>query len=97
MYAECCGCILLSASALCIHAGMSTCSARPFFHQSVASAQLSVRLLSVYHCAHRFILRPSICLIFHPSVCLSVCIYIHMYLHVCRDGCSIVRTVDIEK
>ena len=33
--------------------------ARPFVHQSVASARLSVRLMIVYHCARRFIFRPS--------------------------------------
>ena len=82
MYAECCGYILMSASALCIHVGMSACFARPFVHQSVASARLSVRLMIAYHCAHRFISRPSICLIFRPSVCM----YVHMYL--CRDELS---------
>ena len=88
MYGECCGYILhvMSASALCIHVGISACFARPFVHQSVASARLSVRLMIVYHCAHRFILRPSICLIFRPSVCMSVCMYVHMYL--CRDELS---------
>ena len=50
----------MSASALCIHVGMSACFAHPFVHQSVASARLSVRLMIVYHCAHRFIFRPSI-------------------------------------
>ena len=65
----------MSASALCIHVGMSACYARPF-----VSARLSVRLMIVYHCAHRFIFRPSICLIFRPSVCMSVCMYVHMYL-----------------
>ena len=54
MYTECCGYILMSASALCIHVGMSACFARPFVHQSVASARLSVRLMIVYHCARRF-------------------------------------------
>ena len=44
MYAECCGYILMSASALCIHVGMSACFARPFVHQSVSSVRLSVRL-----------------------------------------------------
>ena len=43
MYAECCGYILMSASALCIHVGMPACFARPFVHQSVTSARLSVR------------------------------------------------------
>ena len=76
MYAECCGYILMSASALCIHVGMSACFARPFVHQSVASARLSVRLMIVYHCARRFIFRPSICLIFRPSVRLYVCLYL---------------------
>ena len=72
---DCCGYILhvMSASALCIHVGMSACFACPFVHQSIASARLSVRLMIVYHCAHRFIFRPSICLIFCPSVCMSVC------------------------
>ena len=91
MYAECCGYILMSASALCIHVGMSACFARPFGHQSVASARLSVRLVIVYHCASRFIFRLSICLIFRPSVCM----YVHMYL--CRDERTSVCTVDIEK
>ena len=83
MYAECCGYILMSASALCIHVGMSACFTRPFVHQPVPSASLSVRLMIVYRCARRFIFRPSICLIFRPSVCMSVCMYVHMYL--CRD------------
>ena len=85
LYAECCGYILhvISASALCIHVGMSACFARSFVHQSVASVRLSVRRMIVYHCAHRFIFRPSICLIFRPSVCMSVCMYVHIYL--CRD------------
>ena len=94
MYAECCGYILMSASASCIHVGMSACFARPFVYQSVASARLSVRLMSVYHCARRFIFRLSICLIFRPSVCMSVCMYVHMYL--CRDERTSVCTVDIE-
>ena len=68
--------------------------ARPFVNQSVASARLSVRLMIVYHCARRSIFRPSICLIFRPSVCMSVCMYVHMYL--CRDECTSVCTVDIE-
>ena len=80
MYAECCGYLLMSASAaLCIHVGMSACSARPF-HQSVASARLAVRLMIVYHCARRFIFPPSFCLIFRPSVCLSVCMYACTYV-----------------
>ena len=70
----------MSASALCIHVGMSACSARPFVHQSVASAGLSVRLMIVYHCARRFIFRPSICLICCPSVCMSVCLYVCTYV-----------------
>ena len=86
MYAECCGYILMSAS--CIHLGMSACFARPFVHQSVASARLSVRLLVVYHCARRFIFRSSVC------ICMSVCMYVHMYL--CRDERTSVCTVDIE-
>ena len=95
MYAECCGYILMSASALCIHVGMSACFACRFVHQSVASARLSVLLMIVYHCASRFIFRPSICLIFRPSVCMSACMYVHMYL--CRDELTIVCSVDIEK
>ena len=75
--------IVMSASELCIHVGMSACSARPFVHQFVASARLSVRLMIVYHCARRFIYRPSIFLIFRLSVCMSACMYVHMYL--CRD------------
>ena len=94
MYAECCGYILMSASALCIHVGMPAYFARPFVHQSVASTRLSVRLMIVYHCARRFIFRLSICLIFRPSVCMSVCLYVHMYL--CRDARISVCTVDIE-
>ena len=78
MYAECCGYILMSASALCIHVGMSACFARLFVNQSVSSACLSVRLMIVYHCASRLIFRPSICLIFRPSVCLYVCSHVPM-------------------
>ena len=73
---------------------MSACSARPCVHQSVAPARLSVRFMIVYHCAHRFIVRLSICLIFRPSVCKSACMYVHMYL--CRDERTSVCTVDIE-
>ena len=80
MYAECCGYILMSASAFCIHVGMSTCFARPFVHQSVASACLSVCLMIVYNCARRFMFRPSICLIFRPSVCLPVCMFTCAYV-----------------
>ena len=94
MYAECCGYILMSASALCVHVGMSAYFACPFFPQSVASARLSVHLMIVYHCARRFIFRPPICLIFRPSVCMSVCMHVHMYL--CRDERTSVCTVDIE-
>ena len=78
MYAECCGYILMSASALCIHVGMSAYFARPFVRQSVSSARLPVRLMIVYHFARRFIFRPSICLIFRPSVCLYVCSHVPM-------------------
>ena len=87
-----CGYILMSA--LCIHVDMSARFACPFVHQSVASARLSVRLMSVYHCTRRFIFRPFICQIFRPSVCVSVCMYVHMYL--CRDERTSVCTVDIE-
>ena len=80
------GTILMSSSALCIHVGMLACFARLFVHHFVASARLSVRLRIVYHFVHRFIFRPSICLIFRPSVCLSVCVYVHMYL--CIDKLS---------
>ena len=91
MYAECYGYILMSASALCIHVGMSACSVRPFVHQSVASACLSVRFMIVHHCARCFIFHLSFCLIFRPSVCrLSVCLYI------CIDERTSVCTVDIE-
>ena len=83
MYAECCGYIQMSASTLCIHVGMSVCFSSPSVHQSVASARLSVRPMIVYYCARRFIFRPSICLIFRPPVCMSVCMYVHVYL--CRD------------
>ena len=68
--------ILMSALALYIHVAMSACFARPFVHQPVPSVRLSVRLMIVYHCALRFIIRPSICQIFRPSVCMSVCMYI---------------------
>ena len=74
---------------MCIHE-----FARPFVHQSVTSARLSVRLMIVYHCARRFIFGPSICLIFRPSGCMSVCMYVHMYL--CRDEHTSVCTLDIE-
>ena len=84
MYTGCCGCILMSASAFFIHMGMSACFALPFVHQSVASARLSVRLMIVYHCSHRFIFCPSIWLVFrlsiHPSVCLSVCMFTWIYV-----------------
>ena len=73
---------LMSASALCISVGMSACSARPFVHQSVASACLSVRLMIVYHCARRFIFRPSMRLTFRRPVRLyvSVCMYTYTYV-----------------
>ena len=88
MCAECCGYILMSASALCIHVGMSACFARPFVHQYVASACLFVRLMIVYHCARRFTFYlPSVHLSdiqsVHLYVCMSVCIHVHKYL--CRD------------
>ena len=79
----------MSAPALCLHAGMSVCSARPFDHKSVASARLSVRLS-----ARRFFFRPSICLIFRPSVCMCVCMYVHICL--CIDEHTSVCTVDID-
>ena len=77
------------ASALCIHVGMPACFARSFVHQSVASTRLSVRLMIVYHCA-----RPSVHLSYIPSISMSVCMYVHMYL--CRDERTSVCTVDIE-
>ena len=80
MYAECCGYILMSASALCIHVGSTACFARPFVHQSVASARLSVRLMIVYHCARRFIFRPSIYLSVRLYVCLYVCSHVPIYV-----------------
>ena len=83
MYAECCGYILhvMSASALCIHVGLSACFACPFVHQSVASARLSVRLMIVYHCTHRFIFRrPFVRYSVRPSVCLSVCMFTFTYV-----------------
>ena len=83
MYAECCGYILMSASALCIHVGMSACFGRPFVRQSVSSARLSVRLMIVYHCACRYIFRPSICLIFRLSACLFTCTYVETNVLVC--------------
>ena len=84
----------MSASALCTHVGMSACFARPFVHQSVASARLSVCLMIVYHFVRHFIFRPSIYLIFRPSVCMPVCMYVHMYL--CRDERTSVCIVDTE-
>ena len=63
----------MSASALCIHVGMSAYFACPFVHQSVASARLSVRLMIVYHCARRFIF-PSAHSSDIPSVRLYVCL-----------------------
>ena len=98
MCAERCGYILMSALALCIHVGMSACSARPFVHQYVASARLPVRLMIVYHCACDFIYRPSICQIFCPSVCMSVCMYVCMYVHMylCREKRTSVCTVKIK-
>ena len=36
----------------CVHVSVF---ARPFVHQSVASARLSVPLMIVFHCARRFI------------------------------------------
>ena len=62
-----------------VHVGMSACLARSFVHQSVASVRLSVRLMIVYH-SRRFIFRPSIWLIFRPSVCLSVCMFTCTYV-----------------
>ena len=70
----------MSASVLCIHVGSTACFARPFVHQSVASARLFVRLMIVYHCAPRFIFRPSICLSVRPSVCLSICMFTCTYV-----------------
>ena len=70
-----------------VHVGMSACFARPFVHQSVASARLSVRFLILYHCSSFYL--PSVHLAdFRPSVCMSVCLYVHMYL--CRDERTIV-------
>ena len=71
----------MSASALCIHVGSTAWFARPFVHLSVASARLAVRLMIVYHCARRFIFRPSIYLSVRPSICMSACMYVHMYLY----------------
>ena len=75
--------ILMSASALCIHVGMSECSTRPFVRQSAASARLSVRLMIVYHLSS---VRPSVCL----SVCMFTCSHVPMYRR------TSVCTVDIE-
>ena len=81
MYAKCCGYILISASALCMHVGMSAYFACPFVHQSVASARLSVRLTIVYHCARRLTsIRPFVGYSVRPSVCLSVCMYTCTYV-----------------
>ena len=70
----------MCASALCIYACMSACSARPSVHETLASARQSVRLMSVYPCACRFIFCPSICLILRLSVCISVCLYACTYV-----------------
>ena len=76
MYAECCGYILMSASALCIHVGMSACFARPFVHQSVASVRLSVRLMIVQTSLCSSFYLPSAHLSDIPSVYLYVCLYV---------------------
>ena len=75
-----------------VHVGMPACFARPFVHQSVASARLSVRLMIVYHCSSFYL--PSVHLTDFPSVCMSVCVYVHMYL--CIDERNSVCTVEIE-
>ena len=95
MYAECCGCIRMCASALCIHAGMSSCSAHPSFHPSIASARLSVCLCVL--CLYRLVLvfnLTSVYLSDSPSICMSVCMYLHLYL--CRDEHTSVCTMDRE-
>ena len=56
---------------------MHTCGHVSVFCLSVC---LSVRLMAVYPCASRFIFSPSICLIFRPSVCLSVCMHACTYV-----------------
>ena len=64
-----------------VHVGMSACFARPFVHQSVASARLSVRLMIVYHCSTFYL--PSVHLTDFPpvpSVCLSVCMFTCTYV-----------------
>ena len=72
----------MSASALCIHVGMSACFARPFVHQSVALACLSVRLMMVsfylpsVHLSDIPSVRPSVCL----SVCMLTCTYVETNL-----------------
>ena len=52
----------------------SFCSSIRFFCSSVCASMI------VYHCARRFIFRPSICLIFRssvrPSVCMFTCTYV---------------------
>ena len=97
IYAECCWYILMSASAMCKNVGMSACFARPFVHQSVASARLSVRLIFVSYIIVLVVLsfvRPFVWYSVRPSVCMSGCMYVHMYL--CNDELTSVFTVDIE-
>ena len=65
-------------SACIVHVGMSACFARPFVHQSVASARLSVRLMIVYHCSSFYC--PSVHLTDFPSVCLSVRMFTCTYV-----------------
>ena len=63
-----------------VHVGMSACFARPFVHQSVASARLSVRFMILYHCSSFYL--PPVHLADVPSVrlyvCLCVCSHVPM-------------------
>ena len=92
IYAECCEYILMSASALCMWSCQRVLLVLLFINPLLLLVCLCV--LWLYITARRFIFRPSIWLNFRPSVCMSVCVYVHMYL--CRDERTSVCTVDIE-
>ena len=81
MHAECCGYILVSALALCIHVGMSACFARPLF--------INPLLLLVCLCALWLYItvlivlsyvRPFVWHSIRLSVCLSVCMFTYTYV-----------------
>ena len=77
MYAECCRYILMSASALCIHVGMSACFARPFVHQSVASVSCDcISLCSSFYLPSVHLSGYSV----RPSVCMFTCTYVETNL-----------------